>query len=357
MDPAQFLIRLQKPSAGPKLASGYAFLGNELFSRDGCKKALAEAVLPAAERESGLEQYDLAETSLDAVIGDARTLSLFAPARLIVAYNAENLLPRGGGADDEDAAPDARSELLDAYFRDPTPGVVLLFEATRFNWDDRDERKKLERLAKFFRAVPVQVEFRRFDERAALEAARALARNNRLKISDELLAELVEALGHDMARIANEIHKLVVYADAKTEITREVLSTLVPEARTSGLFDLTDALANRNRTRALEILDTLTRMDVYLPLQVNFLAGLFRHALAVKESGARNEGDVNRLFSKLGLPIWPARARQALETARRFSREQLQHTIVTLFETDRDLRRDRPDDRVVMERLVWELTR
>src|SRR5262249_57517011 len=111
--------------------------------------------------------------------------------------------------------------------------------------------------------------------------------------------ELVEALGQDMARIANEISKLAVYADSKAEITRDVLSKLVPEARTSGLFELTDALATRNRTRALEILDTLTRMDVYLPLQVNFLASLFRHALAVKEGGAPQDGDVNRLFNRL----------------------------------------------------------
>src|SRR5262249_37840556 len=239
---------------------------------EGWKKARVEAVLPPEEGEGGLAQYDLAETPLDGVIAEARTLSLFAPARLIVGYNAENVLARGGG-DDEETAADPRAEPLEAYFRDPTPGVVLLFEATRFNWDDRDERKKLERLAKFFRAVPVHVEFRRFDERTALEAARKLAGNSRLKISDELLAELVEGLGQDMARIANEISKLAVYADSKAEITRDVLSKLVPEARTSGLFELTDALAARNRTRALEILDTLTRMDVYLPLQVNFLAG------------------------------------------------------------------------------------
>lgn len=358
MDPTQFLIRLQKkPSGAAKLAPGYFFLGDELFSKDGCRKALIEAVLPAEERESGLVEYDLAEAPLGAVTEDARTLSLFAPARLIVGYNAEVLLPRGKEADDEEESADARSEVLDSYFRNPTPGVVLLFEATRLNWDDRDERRKLERLAKFFRAVPVHVEFRRLDERAALDGARALVRKNGLKMADGLVVELADVLGHDMARIANEISKLTVYADSEKEITREVVAALVPEARTSGLFELTDALASKNRTRALQILDTLTRMDVYLPLQVSFLAGLFRHALAVKESGARNEGEVNRLFNALGLPIWPARARQALDTARRFSRQQLERAIVLLFEADTDLRRDRPDDRIVMEKLVWELTR
>ena len=76
----------------------------------------------------------------------------------------------------------------------------------------------------------------------------------------------------------------------------------------------------------------------------------------MKESGARNAGEVTRLFQRLGLPVWPARAQQALDTAGRFSRPQLERAMTLLFEADRDLRRERPDDRIIMERLVWALT-
>jgi DNA polymerase-3 subunit delta len=354
MDPAQFLVQLQKSRPAP----GYLFLGNELFSRDGCRRALMEKALPPEEREAGLVEYDLSETSLDALLRDAQTLSLFAPARLLVGYNAEACLPRGqaGEEEAEPGKPSPGADPLGGYFRNPTPGVVILLEALRLDWDDRDEKKKLERLAKYFAEIPVTVELRRLDPRAALEAARRLARLRHLSISDDLLAELAEALGHNMARIAGEIEKLALYATGNREITRNELAALVPEARTSGLFELTNALASRDRTRALEILDTLVRMDTYLPLQISFLAGLFRYALAVKQSGARNAGDASRLFSRLGLPVWPARVQQAFDTARRFSTEQLERAIVLLFETDRDLRRERPDDRIVMERLVWSLT-
>jgi len=369
VDPAQFLSQLKKKPGASNLAAGYLLLGSELFSRDGCRRALIEAALRPEDRESGLVEYDLSDTPLESLIDDARTLSLFSTSRVIIGYNAEAVAGRGkaagrGGeaensADEEDAegAAPARTGVLEGYFDRPTPGVVLLFEALRFDWDDRDEKKKLETLSRTFAAVPVKIELRRLDPRAALEGSRLLAQQNRLKISEALLAELADALNYEMARLANEISKLALYSGGEREITREILTELVPEARSSGLFELTDALAARNRQRALEILDTLARMDVYLPLQVNFLAGLFRHALAVKESGARSETEVSRLFDRLGLPVWPARARQALDTARRFSREQLERAVVLLFETDRDLRRDRPDDKLVMEQLVWELTR
>src|SRR5688572_17631788 len=107
MDPAQFLIQLKK--AGP--APGYLFLGNELFSRDGCRRALLDAALPPPDREAGLAEYDLSESSLDVVVQEARTLSLFAARRLIVAYNAEAVLLRTRDLEDSEetgvaAAPD-----------------------------------------------------------------------------------------------------------------------------------------------------------------------------------------------------------------------------------------------------------
>ncbi|MBI3667378.1 MAG: hypothetical protein HY236_14330, partial [Acidobacteria bacterium] len=56
------------------------------------------------------------------------------------------------------------------------------------------------------------------------------------------------------------------------------------------------------------------------------------------------------------LPVWPARVRQTLQTASRFSRPQLEQAVELMFKTDLDLRQDRPEDRVVMEKLVWTLT-
>src|SRR6185503_14703693 len=112
-----------------------------------------------------------------AVVQEARTLSLFATRRLIVAYNAEAVLLRARDVEDSDEEGAAASgDPFGGYFRNPTPGVVILIEALRFNWDDRDEKKKLERLSKYFSTGPVVVEMRRLDPQAALEGARRLVR-------------------------------------------------------------------------------------------------------------------------------------------------------------------------------------
>ena len=54
--------------------------------------------------------------------------------------------------------------VLEAYVKNPTPGVTLVFEATRWDFEGED-KAKTERARKFFGAIPDVVEFRAFQRR------------------------------------------------------------------------------------------------------------------------------------------------------------------------------------------------
>ncbi len=95
MTPKQFLRQIEKPPLKP----AYLLLGNELFYRDRCRRTLIRTVLGDAAVEAGapegLIEIDLSEQPLSRLIDEARTLSLFASARVIVGTSAEAVLPRG----------------------------------------------------------------------------------------------------------------------------------------------------------------------------------------------------------------------------------------------------------------------
>jgi hypothetical protein len=55
--------------------------------------------------------------------------------------------------------------------------------------------------------------------------------------------------------------------------------------------------------------------------------------------------------------MWKSRAEQVAQTVTAFPAARLRQAVVDVFEADRLLRDINPDDRVVMERLVWQLTR
>jgi DNA polymerase-3 subunit delta len=354
MTPAQFLGRVKRKEIPPLTL----FLGQESYNRRRCRHALiAASPVPA-------ETFDAGQTELAAIIDDARAMSLFASERLMIVSNAEAAMPRtsrasAASSDDEDeegeskgsSSSGADTALLAAYAKSPTPGVTLVFEATR--WDlEGEEKAKSDRAQKYYSAIADVVEFRRFTpDDARLELDR-IAKATGVNLDPAAAAALVEALGADMGRIAVELEKLSLYGKP---ITADTLPLLVPDARQSTIFALVNALGRRDRARSLDTLDALVREGEYLPLALTFLAGQFRMALVVKEANLKGAQQVQGHFAKSGVPMWGSKAEQVWNTASKFSKDQLERGLKLIFEADRDLRSARPDDRTVIESFVVRL--
>ena len=355
MTPAQFLARVKKND----IPSVVLFLGQENYNRKRCREALF------ASRGVEAEQFDMSESSLAAIIDDARAMSLFASERLMIAGSAETAMPRTSraaavadedGDDGDDASPASRAgtgeaSLLAAYVKSPTPGVTLVFEATRWDFDG-DDKAKTERARKFFGAIPDVVEFKRFTTDEARQELDRMARAAKIVLEPAAAEALVEALAADVARIAVELEKLSLYGKP---ITVDALPLLVPDARQSTIFALVNALGRRDRARSLEALDSLVREGEYLPLALTFLAGQFRMALVAKEANLKGSSQVQSHFQRAGVPMWGSRAEQISLTASKFSKPQLERGLTLIFNADRDLRSARPDDRTVIENFVVRL--
>ncbi len=352
MTPDQFLDRLRKTGPAP----AYLFLGPEFFQRERCRRALIEAVLPPEERADGLTRHDLDQTSLASALDDARSLSLFATRRVIWLASAEAALPRGrAAASDEEASKAGDPAELTAYLREPTPDTVLVIEASRFDFDGED-KAKLERVQKFYSAIPAQVEFKPFTPEAARALTQSLAKQAGLQLGLVELALLLEVTGGDVARIAVEIEKLFLYVGPARKVTAEDIAIMVPDAQATTIFVLVAAIGRGDRVRALQLLDTLAREGEYMPLALTFLATQFRLALVAREAGLKSSSQILAHFSKVGARMWPDRARQVEQTVQAFPKAKLEKAVVKLFEADRALRDARPDDRVVMEELILALT-
>ncbi|MBI3207999.1 MAG: DNA polymerase III subunit delta [Candidatus Solibacter usitatus] len=347
MTPQQLLTQIKSGSLG----SVYLFTGPELYRRRVCRKHLIEGFLSAEQREEGLTKHDLDEISLRDVLDDARSLSLFAAKRVIWVSAAESALPRGAAL----TAGDPSMEALASYVRNPTPDVIVVFDCIRYGFDGED-KSRMERLRKFYTPVPVVVEFAPYSEDEARKLAADLAKRAGVSIAPDVLDLLVESLGHDASRIASELEKLALFTGGARAVTMDDLAALTPDARTATVFELVNAVARRDRARSLDLLETLVQSGEYLPLALSFLATQFRLALAAKEEGLRSPQQLQAHCTKLGVPMWFARAQQVMGTASAFNRQQLQRGLGQLYEADKAFRDRSPDDRIVMEKLILGLT-
>lgn len=350
MTPEQFLVRINKD----RPASAYLFLGQEGYQRRLCKEALIRRVLPDASGD-GLTQIDLENSTLSQVLDDARSLSLFSSDRLIWILSAELALPRRLSAEDGEEAGKASESGLAEYLEHATPGTVLVFECSRYDFGGED-RAKMERVEKYYSAVPVTVEFRQFTPESIRFLAQQLVKTHGLKLAGAELAALLDAVGGDANRLASEIEKLALFTGGNRPVSMEDLQSLVPNAAQSTIFSLVNALGKRDRAVALRSLDILVREGEYLPLALTFLNTQFRLALAAKEAKVNSTQQALALFSRLGVRMWRDRAEQVLNTAAAFTAEHLAKAVALIYETDRKFREGYRDDRVIMESLVLALT-
>ena len=252
-----------------------------------------------------------------------------------------------GTAGAGDAAP------LAAYLKDPTPGVTLIFEAIRHDFEGEDKRKQ-DRVRKFYAAIPDVVELQKYSVQEARSEAESLIRQAGFRMDPAALDLLIEALGAEIARVAVEIEKLSLFAGNRA-IGVDDIAALVPDARATTIFALVNALGRRDRARALGILDTLTREGEYLPLALAFLSTQFRTALVAREAGLKTSQQIQGHFSRLGVPMWGSRAEQVAQTVNKFNKPQMERALGLIYKADKGLRDARPDDRIVMETFIMEL--
>lgn len=349
MTAEQFLTTLEKQGA-PAIS---LFLGPDAYLRGLCKEAVLAVTLPNPEdRESGWSRWDLTEVSISQVLDDAASMSLFATRRLIWVAGAEAVLPRGRAKQDEDAS---GVKELAAYLTNPTPGTTIVFDCSRYDFDGED-KTKVENLRKFFSAVKAQVEFPRFTPDSARRLAKDLATEAKLKIGPAELDLLVEATGADASRLNQEITKLSLYAKPGEVITADTITALVPNARAANIFALVASIGRGDRAKSLDILDTLIREGEYLPIALSFLGTQFRFALAAHEARVKGSMQIQGHFTKLGTPMWKARAEQVEQTMNAFAPGRLKRAIRHVYAADQALRDTRPDDKTVMEDFVWKVT-
>ena len=180
-----------------------------------------------------------------------------------------------------------------------------------------------------------------------------------VKIDPDGSRELVDALGGDMMMISNELEKLMLYVGARNHITLGDVETMVLAAKQRSLYELTDAISAKDRVRALEVLDAILSSgdgEEAAIGHIYMLAKTFRQMLVILE---RNVRDQRMLWAALwqGFRVPPFAADDIIKQARRYkSRRELTRAIRLVAKADLALRSNPVSKRIVLERLVMDLT-
>lgn len=356
----RFLAEIATPSA---LKPGYVLLGDEAFLSQRCRAGVLAAFAPPESRDFSLYDLDLADTSIFEVLDRARTPSLMAPFQVFFVRNLKNLYTRGAKKEEFAA--------IDDYFRSPNPQALILFLADHLHIPadvrrmDYQDKERFDRIRETLGDHCGMVELARVDEADAVKWALATAEARGVKFDPEAARELVDALGADMMLVASELEKLTLYVGGRgaiantARITLGDVETQVLAAKQRSLYELTDAISQHDRAKALLLLHGLLNAsdgaeDSAIG-HLYMLARTFRQMLIILEKNVR---DSRAIWAALwqGFRMPPFAADDLIRQARRYkSRRDLTRALRLIARADLALRSSPPDKRLVLERLVLAL--
>jgi len=338
---------------GKKLRPAYVFVGDEVFFRKRFREAILAHLVPADVRDFSLFDYDLADTDLTEILDRARTPSLMAP----FVRGVKTLFGRGSNEE--------KLAAIEQYCKDPNPAALLVFVADHISIPadvrrmDMTDKERYERIRETLGQFCGIVELARVEESEAVRWIAEYCGSRDVNMETDGARELVDALGGDMMMISNELEKLILYVGQKKRITLGDVETMVLAAKQRTLYELTDAISAKDRVRALEVLDAILSSgdgDEAAIGHLYMLAKTFRQMLVILE---RNVRDQRALWAALwqGFRVPPFAAEDIIRQARRYkSKRELTSGIRLIAKADLALRSNPPTKRLVLEKLVLDLT-
>jgi DNA polymerase-3 subunit delta len=350
--------------ATPALRPGYVLLGDETFLYQRCRAGVLATLASPENRDFCLHDLDLAETPLFNILDLAQTPSLMAPFQVFFVRNLKTLYGRGSKKEEFAA--------IDAYFRSPNPQAILLFVAdhlripTDLRKMDMQDKERYARIRETLGDWCGIVELARVDEADAVRFIIAAAQARSIQFDPDAARELVDALGADMMLVSSEFEKLALYVTApqvlrskEPRITLGDVETMVLAAKQRSLYELTDAISQRDRPRALLLLHGLLNAsdggeDAAIG-HLYMLARTFRQMLVIHEKGVRDSRAIwNVLWQGFRMP--PFAAEDLIRQARRYrSRSALTRALRLVARADLELRSSPANKLLVLERLILAL--
>jgi DNA polymerase III subunit delta len=340
-----------------KLRSAYVFVGDEAYFRKRFRDAILEHLVPSDLRDFSLFEFDLAETDLAEILDRVRTPSLMAPFQVFFVKGVKNLFGRGSNEE--------KLSAIEEYCASPNPDAMLVFVADHISIPadvrkmEMQDKERYQRIRDTMGQYCGIVELARVEEGEAVRWISDYCTSKNVKVESDGARELVDALGGDMMMISNELEKLMLYVGAKNRITLGDVETMVLAAKQRSLYELTDAISSKDRVRALEILDAILSSgdgEEAAIGHIYMLAKTFRQMLVILE---RNVRDQRMLWAALwqGFRVPPFAADDVIRQARRYkSRRDLTRAIRLIAKADLALRSNPVSKRMVLERLVIDLT-
>lgn len=314
----------------------YLISSPDIFLREAAQNMLCKAL----EEDWGVSslnlRVDLDQTPLDDILNSASTSSLFGSKQIILIKGIIKLR-------------EGRGNQLKNYLENPNPDSILIFLTEALS--QKDKQKTIYKILVKSQCQVVDLEPLN-EQQMKGWVIRQLEKRG-ISIETEALESLIELQGTDLGRLNMEIEKLIAFCNLKKKINLEMVQSVAGFSRDHTVFDLMDALLNRNHKNALRLSHELTANPRDMLLIVAFLSKRLRTLLEIKEL-SKTMG-LGEMALKIGGSSYFLK--KLLVPAKQLSRKTLVTALETLAKIDDGIKQSSLNTNILMDLLVRDLTK
>ncbi|MBO5336224.1 MAG: DNA polymerase III subunit delta [Lachnospiraceae bacterium] len=304
----------------------YLLYGEERYLRkqytDRLRKALCQE-----DDQMNSHFYEGKDVPVGEIIDLAETLPFLAERRVIFISNS-GLFKSGG-------------EKMAEYLTAPNETTFFVFTESEV-----DKRSKL---YKTVQSKGYVSEFSMQDENTLKRWIAGILGKEGKKITENTVQLFLTKTGTDMENIQMELEKLICYCMDKDVITNEDVETICTNRITNHIFDMINAIADKQQQTALQLYYDLLALKEP-PMRILFLiARQCNMLLQVKEMKARGY-DNKTIGSKIGVP--PFIAGKYVTQAARFKTADLRKAVTQCVEAEEAVKTGHMNDIMSVEVLI-----
>ena len=306
----------------------YLIYGSEELLLERAARRLRDRLAAVADLDFNMETFDGGSASADEIVNAANTMPFMSERRLVIVRDVDKM--------DSSAL-----ETLAAYARDPASFTCLVLIATRIAKNSKLYRAAAANGVAYEYAAPRRTGY-------AAEVVKLLREHGK-QISASCAQRVVDLVGRDLRRLDAEAGKLAAYVGEQERITAGDVEQAVSVGATVSVFELTDAVGDRDTLRALTILGRLLDAG---ESALGVHAMLVRHlrALVGARALASRGMSPDAMAPEIGMAPWLARA--AVGQSRRYEPLELARALMGLADAEEQMKTSSADAGLVLERWI-----
>ncbi len=271
-------------SAG-KFEPVYFLSGEESYYIDVLTDLLLEKALTETERDFNQHIFYGKDSDPQEIVNAARRYPVFAERQLVLVKEAQHI---------------RNWDAFIAYLDKPVASTILVINYKHKKLDKRTSFGKLvQKKSAFLNAAKLR-------EDKIPEWISNYLRNNKRNISQKSAFLLKEHLGNDLAKITNELDKLLLNIPEGTEIDATHIENHIGISKDFNAFELSAAVASKNYVKAIRIIKYFEQnpkagpIVFVLTILFNYFTKVFQlhHSRGMSDSDAMRAIGVNPYFFK-----------------------------------------------------------